>query len=752
MAKVVTVGASVTLVSLLLLTSLKLVQEKRSASSPTSDENVAVDVSSKPEASTPEVTTFADTTEMPPKQDDSVLEDIDMVDITEMLSKHGFSTLEDTELADTTEMPSKPKASTLEDTEFADTTKMPSKKGVSTSEDIDMVDITKILSEHAFSTLDDTAFADTTKMSSKQDVYTPTGAKVMAMTKLPSKSDFSTFEDTAAAVDTTKMLSKRTSSALQYSKFESTPDGPTTASSELSSSSKILPETSSHTGLDSSQSEYTTELGSTTASLPEASSTVEAEETVQQPNIVFVLADDYGYSDIGYHGSDIQTPVMDRLAAEGVKLENYYVQPMCAPTRSQLLTGRYQIHTGLQHDNIEVCQPTGLPLDNPTLADKLKEAGYSTQMVGKWHLGYFKSEYMPHNRGFDYFYGMLLGHANHYNHKHNYRKKPYIDLRENDRIVRNETGHYSTHLFTKKAVDIVKAHDKAKPLFLYLSYQAVHGPIQVPESYKTPYGHIMNKKRKAYAGMVSAMDEGVGMLENALKQEGMWNNTVLVFSSDNGGRVKFGSSNYPLRGEKHSLWEGGVKSIGFVSGGLVKRKGAVSKDLMHVSDWFPTLVNLAGGNLNGTKPLDGVDQWDAINEGTPGKRQILLHNIDPLQSRRGRPKYKNTFDTSIRAALRAGDLKLITGDPDRGVWLPPLGSNIKERKGWNKKGSKNVWLFNITADPNERKDLSYKLKGDVKRMLSMLETFEKTAVEPFYPDKDNRCNPASNGNAWGPWM
>lgn len=471
------------------------------------------------------------------------------------------------------------------------------------------------------------------------------------------------------------------------------------------------------------------------------------------PHIVFVLADDYGHSDIGYHGSWIKTPALDRLAAAGVKLENYYVQPICSPTRSQLLSGRYQIHTGLQHDIIEMSQPSALPLDSPTLADKLKEANYATHMVGKWHLGFHKKEFMPHYRGFDTFFGFLLGHGDHFSHKHKQRRKGLLDLRFNDQPIRNETGHYSTHLFTQKAIDVVRAHDKSKPLFLFLSYQAVHGPLQVPESYKSPYLHIGDPTRVTYAGMVAAMDEGIGNLTKTLKEEGMWDNTVFVFSSDNGGRVRKGASNYPLRGEKHSLWEGGVKSIGFVTGGRVKPKGAVTKELIHVSDWFPTLVKLAGGKLNGTKPLGGVDQWAAINEGKAGNRHVLLHNIDPLYARRGKAKYPGTFDSSIRAAVRVGDLKLITGDPDPGEWFPPLESSIREPQTWNPKGKKNLWLFNITADPNERTDLSTSRTADVRRLLNILRDFQKSSVPPYYPPFDRNAYPFWFHQKFvGPWM
>ncbi|GFN88342.1 arylsulfatase b [Plakobranchus ocellatus] len=182
------------------------------------------------------------------------------------------------------------------------------------------------------------------------------------------------------------------------------------------------------------------------------------------PNVVFVLADDYGYNDIGYHGSEIQTPTLDKLAQSGVKLENYYVQPICSPTRSQLMSGRYQIHTGLQHSIIWPEQPNGLPLNSPTLADKMKEAGYSTHMVGKWHLGFYKKEYLPWKRGFDTYFGYLTGSEDYFKHirKTSFTHKAYLDLHNEQGPVKNESGHYSAHLFTQKAIDVVNSHNKKK--------------------------------------------------------------------------------------------------------------------------------------------------------------------------------------------------------------------------------------------------------------------------------------------------
>ncbi|GFO45151.1 arylsulfatase b [Plakobranchus ocellatus] len=268
----------------------------------------------------------------------------------------------------------------------------------------------------------------------------------------------------------------------------------------------------------------------------------------KQPNIVFIIADDYGYKDIGYHGAEFATPTLDKLAAGGLKLENYYVQPICSPTRSQLMTGRYQIHTGLQHDIIWPSQPYGVSLEYPTLANVLKEHGYSTHAIGKWHLGLYKREYTPLHRGFDTFYGYWEGGEDYYtyyncdwSHKAEGGDRSSrlgnenfcgYDLRDMERQVTDKNGTYSTLLYTHKAVDLLKGKTAAdKPFFLYLAYQAVHSPMEAPESYIKPYEHIQNKYRRIYAGMVSALDEGVKNVTDTLKQTGLWNNTLLVFTT-----------------------------------------------------------------------------------------------------------------------------------------------------------------------------------------------------------------------------
>ncbi|ELT97571.1 hypothetical protein CAPTEDRAFT_178894 [Capitella teleta] len=475
----------------------------------------------------------------------------------------------------------------------------------------------------------------------------------------------------------------------------------------------------------------------------------------KQPNILFILADDYGYHDVGYHGSAIRTPNIDRLAFEGVRLENYYVQPICTPTRSQLLSGRYQIHTGLQHSIIWAAQPNALPKELPTLADKLREEGYANHIVGKWHLGFYKEEYVPTNRGFDSFYGYLTGSEFYYNKTYclaqiNRSDVCGLDFRENDRSI-NES-EYSTHLYAERTKQLVADHTSAhpdQPLFLYLALQSVHGPLEVPAQYRTPYKHIKDENRQIYAGMVSCMDEAVKNVTDAFKKYGLWDNTILVFSTDNGGQVAEGGNNWPLRGWKGSLWDGGMRGVGFVHSTLLKQKGAVAHQLMHVSDWFPTLLNQAGGNASSVK-LDGFDQWAAISDGAEGPRTEILHNIDPLNGKRGK-RTEEVFDNTVRAALRMNKWKLLTGEPGNGSWVPPPERELPTKLDPSSK-KQNIWLFDIEADPYEISNVAAENPEVVKTMLLKLAAYNATAVPPFYPPYDPRSYPENHGGVWGPWM
>ncbi|XP_075056448.1 arylsulfatase J [Mixophyes fleayi] len=487
----------------------------------------------------------------------------------------------------------------------------------------------------------------------------------------------------------------------------------------------------------------------------------ELREMGHQPHIIFILADDQGYRDIGYHGSEIRTPTLDKLASEGVKLENYYVQPICSPSRSQFITGKYQIHTGLQHSIIRPSQPNCLPLDNFTLPQKLKHIGYATHMVGKWHLGFYRKECMPTHRGFDSFFGSLLGSGDYYNHyKCDSPGTCGYDLYENDNAAwDHDHGIYSTEMYTQRVQQILANHNPKTPIFLYIAYQAVHSPLQAPGNYLENFKSITNVNRRRYAAMLSCLDDAVNNITTALKKYDFYENSIIIYSSDNGGQPMAGGNNWPLRGSKGTYWEGGIRAVGFVHSPFLKNKGYVCKELIHITDWFPTLVTLAGGQLDEDMKLDGYDIWETVSEGKRSPRMDILHNIDPMYTKARNGSWAAGFgiwNTAIQSAIRVNHWKLLTGNPGYGDWVPPQSfSNIGLNRWHNERVSiadgKSLWLFNITADPYERVDLSEMYPDVVKQLLRRLAQFNKSAVPVRYPPKDPRSNPKLNGGVWGPW-
>src|SRR5215204_1227165 len=222
----------------------------------------------------------------------------------------------------------------------------------------------------------------------------------------------------------------------------------------------------------------------------------------EKPNIVFILADDLGWADVGWHGEEIKTPHLDGLAAAGAKLEQFYVQPVCSPTRAALMTGRYPMRHGLQVGVVRPWARYGLPLEERTLAQALKGAGYETAITGKWHLGHVSPEYLPTRRGFDHQYGHYNGALDYFTHV----RDGGFDWHKDDKACQDEG--YSTHLLAKEASLIVAERDPKTPLFLYVPFNAVHTPHQVPEKYKEPYAK-MKEPRRTYAGMLAAMDEAI---------------------------------------------------------------------------------------------------------------------------------------------------------------------------------------------------------------------------------------------------
>lgn len=342
------------------------------------------------------------------------------------------------------------------------------------------------------------------------------------------------------------------------------------------------------------------------------------------PHIIFIVADDLGFHDVGFRSHQILTPNIDSFASNGVVLDQYYVQDVCSPSRATFMTGRFAMHHSIV-DWIPSGSAYGLPLNETTLAEKMQEAGYATHAIGKWHLGFYKSAFTPTFRGFDSFYGFYSGGEDYFKHNaghgYDFRRDPKPRCGVGcSQVAWEAKGKYSTTLFAEEAVQVIKAHDTSKPLFLYLAFQAVHAPAQVPASYITPYTDIIpEKKRRTFAGMLSCMDEGIGNVTRALHEKKMDDNLLIIFTTDNGGPTTtgdgVGARNWPLRGGKHSIWEGGTRGTAVIYGTMLQRTGYEYKYLMHGADWLPTLCDLVNVGTNGTLPLDGVSQWKAISSG-----------------------------------------------------------------------------------------------------------------------------------------
>jgi arylsulfatase A-like enzyme len=405
-----------------------------------------------------------------------------------------------------------------------------------------------------------------------------------------------------------------------------------------------------------------------------SSASGQAQQRALHPNIVYIVADDLGWKDVGFHGSDIPTPNIDDLAKNGARLEQFYAQPFCTPTRAALMTGRYPFRYALQTAVIPSSGSYGRPTDEWLLPQALKEVGYDTAIVGKWHLGHGDRKYWPRQRGFDYQYGPLIGEIDYFTHE----QHGVLDWFRDNQPVREEG--YSTTLLGNDAVKLIGQHDPARPLYLYLAFNAPHTPYQAPQEYLDRFKGIEDPSRRAYAASIAAMDDQIGRVVAALESRKMRQNTLIVFQSDNGGtrnamfageldmtRVKIPCDNGPYRDGKGSLYEGGTRVPALVNWPGHVKAGTVVEGMMHVVDMFPTLLAVSGGSAAKSKALDGLDVWPTIAEGKPSPRTEVVYNIEVF-----------------RAGVRQGDWKL--------VWRAPLPSAPE--------------LYNIAQDPSEKKNLA----------------------------------------------
>ena len=440
---------------------------------------------------------------------------------------------------------------------------------------------------------------------------------------------------------------------------------------------------------------------STIGSANAAANKPTAAKTSAKPNIIHIVADDLGWKDVGFNGAtDIKTPNIDKLAAEGAKFTQFYVQPMCTPTRAALMTGRYPFRYGLQTAVIPSVSAYGLDTAEWLLPQALKEAGYNTAIIGKWHLGHADKKYWPKQRGFDYQYGAMIGELDYFTHE----EHGVLDWYRDNKPVR-EKG-YTTQLLADDAVKYINAQDPGKPFYLYLTFNAPHTPYQAPKEYIDRYPNIEDPTRRIYAGMVTCLDDEIGRVVGALDKKGSRDNTLILFHSDNGGtrnamfagvmadmsKVKIPCDNGPYRDGKGTLYEGGTRVVAFANWPRHIKPGTVV-ELIHAVDIYPTFAALAGASTAKCKPLDGLNVWDTIAEGKPSPRHEIVYNVEPF-----------------RGAVRQGDWKL--------VWRTLLPSNVE--------------LFDLAQDPSEKDNLAAQHPDKVAALQQRLDELAKQCEKPLF--------------------
>jgi arylsulfatase A len=400
-----------------------------------------------------------------------------------------------------------------------------------------------------------------------------------------------------------------------------------------------------------------------------------------KPNVVLIMTDDMGYADIGTYGAtDIRTPNIDSLARDGVKLTDFYANAMsCTPTRAGLISGRYQQRYGLEFALADAGTRDGnrgLPALNHSLPLLLKKNGYATALIGKWHLGY-KPEYSPRVHGFDYFYGQKSGVVDYYTHAHPVTGQP--DLWENETLVHH--NGYLTDLITRKAVDFVA--NTERPFFLDVAYNSPHSPFQVPDKPSAPPAPG-TATRADYAAMIERVDRGVGEILQTLNKHGLTNNTIVIFTNDNGG--VFLSNNRPLSGRKFSAWEGGIRVPAVIRWPGRIPHGKVSEQVGITMDFTASILAASHAVVPENARLEGINLFP------------ILEGKAPLVSR---TLFWRTAGVNLyQKAVRSGDWKLLVN------------------------GAQTL-LFNVRTDPGERQDLSSRQNDVVKRLRGLIAEWER---------------------------
>jgi len=528
----------------------------------------------------------------------------------------------------------------------------------------------------------------------------------------------------------------------------------------------------------------------------------------KQPHIVHILVDDLGWAEVGYHNKaaravgDVRTPNLDQLAKEGLELDRFYAEKICSPSRCSLLTGRHAIHVNVQNVLPEMSNPEdtdggyqGVAVNMTSVATKLKDVGYTTRLIGKWDMGMATEQHSPASRGFDSWLG-------YWHHSNDYWTQdieqcgfnnPVKDLwRSNatfsgpERTLVNgpsctqdnqepegETCRYEDDIFADEVGGIIAAHHPSSPLFLVYSMHLVHMPLQVQQAKLDEFGSVDNPYRQQMHAMVSQMDIYVGAVVDSLKTAGLWEDTLLVLHSDNGGEIMTpfcGGNNYPLRGGKFSNFEGGVRVVAMVSGGFLPehRRGQVESGLVSVADWFATYAAVGGvppeqvpdfsAAAAGLPPIDSVNCWPLLANAQTCRSEIPLGDTSALGF--------NMDGNALVGGLVQERYKLLLGAENKGfhvdqdvitgvfwpnntdVLIPELHPRVCGRD------PANGCLFDLQTDPGEYESLATQLPEVFAEMLARLDEVQGTV---YSPDRGTINKAAceqvkTNEGYWGPFI
>jgi len=368
-----------------------------------------------------------------------------------------------------------------------------------------------------------------------------------------------------------------------------------------------------------------------------------AEPPTPQPNIIIMVADDLGWADVGFHGNtEIDTPSLDRLADEGVQLDRFYTTPICSPTRAALMTGRDPMRLGVAYATIMPWRNIGIHPDERFMPESFKDAGYQTAMVGKWHLGHAQETYHPNQRGFEHFYGHLHTEVGYFPPFSNQGGK---DFQKNGESI-DDQG-YETYLLADEVSRYITARDKDKPFFVYMPFIAPHTPLDAPPELQAKYADLEDNRlparteradgprtmgkltlrpseRPMYAAVVDGMDQAIGRVLDTLDTEGISDNTIVLFFSDNGGAIYSGADNVPLRGGKGDTFEGGIRVASVMRWPEKIAAGGKIDSIMSVMDLLPTFAAAANIEVGNEFKLDGRNMLPALIEDQQIPREDYL--------------------------------------------------------------------------------------------------------------------------------